>query len=74
MIDITKLGEYWTKFGKNREVDEFIEFVRVEQAKEKKSGIISLAQRDAARRLKEIKYNQESRKVLTPADDFKNLR
>ena len=79
MINITELRDYYIQYQANtiiikRSVQGFIEYVRAEQAKNKRAGVVSYESREATRRLKEIKENQEKYRPLSPEEDFKNIK
>lgn len=81
MLDIDKIKNYHRLYlerkkalFENNTIKGFIGFMHDEEIKNKKSGVVSMAMRDEARRLKEIKRDQESRKPLDPEEDFKNLK
>ncbi len=73
MIDIDKLKGYLARYGEGKSISGFISFIEQEQAKNKKSGVISLARREEARILRELESKQEAEKAFDPEEDFKNL-
>lgn len=78
MINITELRDYYIQYQANtiiikRSVQGFIEYVRAEQAKNKRAGVVSYESRESARRLKELKESQEQNRPLSPEEDLLNI-
>jgi len=79
MIDVDKLKKYREKYEAetsrlSRSLTGFIIFISNEQAKNKKSSVISLEMRETSRRAKEMAEKIKENKALTPEDDFKTLK
>jgi hypothetical protein len=73
MIDIQRLKEAIMKFGKKERVlKEFVEFLEAEQGKKTKR-VISLEDRESARRIKELGNRIKENKPFDPEEDFDNL-
>lgn len=75
---MSELSEYYAQYQANtsiikRTIQGFIDYINAEQAKNKRAGVVSLASREATRRLKELKENQEKYRPLSPEEDFSNL-
>jgi len=77
MIKINELEEhlYWFKKNdKGKTIEQFIEYIKQKQNTLKRGGIVSLDEREAYARLKEMKRRQAEIDIVDPDKEYKSLR